>query len=305
MSHSLRHLETQETEYQVTYQALIRNLKRRKGFGLLFVRCTPAQGEEIIPQMQQDVRNKTIEVLRLEEAKENLFDIISEIQSRQKLDVLIITGIEKSFVEYIKPGIGGQGNYYKEDTVPRILGHLNLERERFRDELKVCLVFFVPRFALKYFVRRAPDFFDWRSGVFEFLTQKDCLERENSQFLAEGYTEHIKLTAQERIAKIFAIQELIEEEGQTPEQKADLCLEQGKVYAAAGEYEEAIVFYERATAINPDSYQAWSFQGLALEILGRLEEAIAAYQRAIEIKPDKDEAWTNLGAALANLGRFE
>ncbi|MGV2388679.1 MAG UNVERIFIED_CONTAM: hypothetical protein LVR29_11350 [Microcystis novacekii LVE1205-3] len=36
----------------------------------------------------------------------------------------------------------------------------------------------MPEFALRYFIRRASDFFDWYSGVYEFPTDKDILERE-------------------------------------------------------------------------------------------------------------------------------
>jgi superkiller protein 3 len=30
------------------------------------------------------------------------------------------------------------------------------------------MVFLVRSFGLNYFIHRAPDFFDWRSGVFDF-----------------------------------------------------------------------------------------------------------------------------------------
>jgi superkiller protein 3 len=54
--------------------------------------------------------------------------------------------------------MGGQGNFYKVDSVPRILNHLNQQRERFRDNFKICFIFIVRLFGLKYFIQRAPDF---------------------------------------------------------------------------------------------------------------------------------------------------
>ena len=45
-----------ESEDRETYQALLRNLKRREGFGILFVRCSPAQGVTIIDAVQKDYK---------------------------------------------------------------------------------------------------------------------------------------------------------------------------------------------------------------------------------------------------------
>ena len=38
--------------------------------------------------------------------------------------------------------------------------------------MEFMFVFIVPLFGLKYFIHRAPDFFDWRSGVFELNQEK-------------------------------------------------------------------------------------------------------------------------------------
>ncbi|MEC4816697.1 MAG: hypothetical protein SAK29_26035 [Scytonema sp. PMC 1069.18] len=92
------------------------------------------------------------------------------MRSRKYTDSLPIP--TRALQRYIKPGYGGQGNFYKEDSVPRVLGHLNLHRERFRDNFNICFIFLVRLFGLKYFIHRAPDFYDWRSGVFEFLEEK-------------------------------------------------------------------------------------------------------------------------------------
>ena len=45
--------------YQEKYQA-VRSLRRRKGFGLLFVECSPAQGERIIEKVKADLPQKKI-----------------------------------------------------------------------------------------------------------------------------------------------------------------------------------------------------------------------------------------------------
>ena len=193
-----------EATSEETYQALKRNLKRRQGFGLLFVRCFPGQGKQLIQRIQQDIPQKKIDLLELDEAINNLYDRVAKRKSDGEIDILFITGIDKSLVDYIKPGIGGQGDYYKLDTVPPILSHLNLQRERFRDELNICLVFLVSRFVQKYFIRRAPDFFNWRSGIFEFPTDGDELEQESWRIVSEvNYQKYLNFTSQQRYEKIL------------------------------------------------------------------------------------------------------
>ncbi|MDJ0572935.1 MAG: hypothetical protein QNJ53_28395 [Pleurocapsa sp. MO_192.B19] len=154
------------------YQSLVRSLMWTDKFGLLFVRCSPARGDQLIRSIREDIPQKEIDILRLKNSIDNLYDLVDNLPNRDKLNILFITGIEKSFNEYIKPGRGGEGNFYKEDSVPRILGHLNLQRERFRDNFNICFVFLLRLYGLKYFIRRAPDFFDWRSGIFDFDQHK-------------------------------------------------------------------------------------------------------------------------------------
>ena len=142
------------------YQILLRALDWTEGFGLFFVECTPAQSRAITKRTQQDLSGQRVSVLELTAPlTADLYSRIATFPHREELKVLFIQGLEKSLNEYIKPGIGGLGDYYKENTVPRVLGHLNLQRERFRENFPFCLVFLLPPYALKYFMLRGADFF--------------------------------------------------------------------------------------------------------------------------------------------------
>jgi Tetratricopeptide repeat len=160
-----------DTSPEGVYRALLRCLKRTKGFGIVFVQSSPAEGTKLIDRVQKDLSEKKIVVLELTEPIDNLYDIVANRDDRNDLNILFIEGLEKSLEPYIKPGYGGDGDYYNLDTVPPILSHLNQRREIFRDRLSnICFVFILPTFAIKYIIRRAPDFFDWGSGVFQFST---------------------------------------------------------------------------------------------------------------------------------------
>ncbi|MGB3640767.1 MAG: tetratricopeptide repeat protein [Rivularia sp. (in: cyanobacteria)] len=307
-SESINWDEDLPAESEEEISAFVRTLERTEGFRLLFVQCTPVEGEELIIKVKEDLPKKTIEVLRFDEPIDNLYEIIKELPNREQINILFIQGLEHSLYEYEQTKFGEKSERfaYSWKGVPKILNHLNLHRERFRDTFNICFVFLVRSFSLKYFIHRAPDFFDWRSSIFEFPTKPELLEQESSRLLEEGdYEKYLSLTPQQKIEKILEIGELLEEKHQTLDKKAELLGEQGKLLFAAEEYETALKVFDKAVEIKPDKHQAWNNRGYALGELGRLEEVIASYDKAVEIKPDKHQAWYNRGYALGKLGRLE
>ncbi|MEM7581671.1 MAG: tetratricopeptide repeat protein, partial [Cyanobacteria bacterium P01_A01_bin.80] len=288
--------------------AFLRTLERTDGFRILFICCTPVGGQELIARVQEDLPRKKVEILRFDEPIHNLYQIVQDLPNRDEINVLFIQGLENSLYEYEQTTFGEESEKfaYSWKGVPKILNHLNLNRERFRDSFNICFVFLLRSFSLKYFIHRAPDFFDWRSSIFEFPTKPELLEQESSRVIEEGNSQKYRsLSPEEKIKKILEIEELLKEKHQTEDKKAKLLREQGKVLDAAEEYESALRVFEKAIEIKPDYHKVWNNRGLALRHLGRLEEAIASYNKAIEIKPDYYRAWGNKGYALYQLGRLE
>ncbi|NEQ86043.1 MAG: tetratricopeptide repeat protein, partial [Moorea sp. SIO2I5] len=164
-----------KSDEQESYLRLKRDLSWREGFGILFVRCTPVQEKRIIEEIKQDINDKTIDVLKLDHSIDNLYDLIEEKVNDNPIDILVISGLEKSLAldDYIKRTLENPKKAYQREALASLLGHLNWQRERFRDDFNCCLVFTVRKYTLKYLVRRAPDFFDWRSGVIEFPVDRD------------------------------------------------------------------------------------------------------------------------------------
>jgi tetratricopeptide (TPR) repeat protein len=83
----------------------------------------------------------------------------------------------------------------------------------------------------------------------------------------------------------------------------DYC-RRGNALFLSGEYSEAVDAYDRALALNPDYYQAWSNRGSALFNLEQYEASVASYDRAIDLKDDYPEAWNNRGSSLIKLGDY-
>jgi len=306
-------LEEQPLTAAESYQTLLRSLRRKNGFNLLFVRCSPVQADEIIRGISQDLPNKNIQVLQLDSETDNLYEKIVDLPNYTNLNILFVRGLENALLRYEEAE--SQGYFLSSQSpvyggtwagVPKILGYLNLSRERFERQFPFTLVFLLPEFALRYFIRRASDFFDWYSGVYEFPTDKDILEREIRRLVyldsdLDTYQQFTPQQRQEKLAEIKAY--LSDSPSLDPVRASQLWHEKGLIHAMGKEYEQAIASYDQALEIKPDKHQAWYNRGIALGNLGRYEEAIASYDRALEIKPDYHEAWYNRGADICSLSK--
>jgi tetratricopeptide (TPR) repeat protein len=291
-----------------TYEALQRSLFRNEGFGIFLVRCVEGERDRLIKRLQKDLPRQQMAVLRLEAAIDdgNLYSrVAAKLEAQPNLDVLFIDGLEKSFEAYIRPGYGGQGDYYKLDSVPRVLGHLNLQRERFRNDFSVSLVFFLSAFGMKYMARRSPDFFDWRSGIYEFVADRDTVMELSQAVMYGDYDEYLQWTHEQRLERVREIQALLEEENLTDDRRASLAFEQGNIFYSNKNFEDAIASYDQALKIKPDYHDAWYNRGISLYHLGQFEAAIASFDQALKIKPDDHDAWYNRGISLYHLGQFE
>ncbi|MEM9245716.1 MAG: hypothetical protein AAGA67_08260 [Cyanobacteria bacterium P01_F01_bin.153] len=222
-----------------TYQALRRSVERTTGFGLKFVQCTPSAGAELRERLRQDLAGKVVQELVLDKPVHKLFDLIAEkIEREGKPDVLCVVGLEYSLVDDIKPGDGGgEGDYYNPGSTPRILAHLNQNREKFRDSFPFNSIFFLPKFAQKYFIRRAADFVDWGSGVFELLADKDTIAQEARQaWLSGDLDKYRAMTPEQRRKKRIEFQRLVEE-CEEEALRCDLSFELGNLLTTDSNWE--------------------------------------------------------------------
>ncbi|QQE65086.1 hypothetical protein GFS31_17710 [Leptolyngbya sp. BL0902] len=305
---------------EAQYQALRRSLRRRKGFGLLFIQASPAKAQELLQRLQTDLPQKTIGTLTLTEPITNLYNLVAERPDLADLNILFIQGIEKSLEADIKPGYGGEGDYYNLDTLPPLLSHLNQQRDNFRDHFgHLCFVFVVPPFALKYFLRRAADFLDWRSAIFTFadthaeerkiqariqVAQGEETKDSNLQaliYFLQGNAQNETGDYKKAIASYDAAAAV----AVIPEFHGLINNNKGIVLEILGQHEAAISCYDAALTINPNNHEALNNKANTLSNLGYYEAAITTYDAALAIKPDLHEALNNKGIALEKLGQYE
>lgn len=290
---------------EALYLSLVRALRRRKGFGILFVQCTPVKGQEIFTRLEKDLPKKRIGRLTLTEPIDNLFKLIKAREDVSGLNVLFIEGIDKSLAPYIKSETG-RNDYYKLEVLPPILAHVNRLRENFREQFPhLCLVFVVPPFALKYFMHRAIDFFSWNSGIWRFTPENEQLMQETVKALDGKYDEYAVLAEKERNQKLVELQDLIEVPNQSDETRSQLYIEQSWLCDIAQDYEAAFRCSKEAISLNPLNEVAWFAKGTALSELHRYEEAVSAYDQALQLNRNYHDANYNKGLVLCRLGRYE
>jgi len=97
---------------------------------------------------------------------------------------------------------------------------------------------------------------------------------------------------------------IIDEMIKADPQNATLWTSRGLLLHNVGDYEQSVLAFDNATAIDPTYEMAWKMKGVILSSeLSRHEEANAAFDRALEINPSDPLTWLARGNALAALNR--
>jgi tetratricopeptide (TPR) repeat protein len=299
-----------ETNDKDEYTSLVRAVRRtHQRFKLLFVSCSPSQGEKIRCDLMADIPTKKYELLDIKESIDNLYEAISNIPNLSELDVLFIRGLEYSIFEYEDKEFGdiskrSQSKVYGGTWagVPPVLAKLNMQRELFRDRFShICFVFLLPHFAIDYFIRRAPDFYDWKSGIYRFATNVGDLQTQLAEvFASSDYNKYACLTSEEKLAKIREIRSCLDEINDL-EQRFKLLYQLGLIYLSCDLYSPALDTFDHALVIEPYCHNVWYNRGVALSFLGKHKDAIHNYCKAIFMYPNDYKLWNNLGYALSNL----
>jgi tetratricopeptide (TPR) repeat protein len=309
------------------YLALLRSLRRHRGFGIYFVSCVPAQQKQIVQQVRQDLPERQVGVLTFEQAVErktaygvekgNFYGVVKDfLQEQGKVDILFVRGLEYSFFDYEdtkkqSSGWTSEDIYsYSWKGVPPILINLNQQRELFRDRFDVCFVFLVRPFVIKYFINRAPDFFDWRSGLFKLPIPKEVFEQSYKTVVEDGDIDSCfklslqdeKLPLRESNQQLSEIEDLLKANPPL-DRKIQLCFKRGERFEASEDYEAAISNYDHVLELNAHDEFAQFRKACALFHLWRYEAALENYDRSINLNTMNKMAWYGRSNALLLLER--
>jgi tetratricopeptide (TPR) repeat protein len=278
---------------------LLRLLARAEGFALAFVKCNELpQQERLVDVVSQSLKAQGRSGRRLD-LHEPVVDLLEEILRLSpplvSEDVLFVLGFE--------------GSIPAEVDFPPALVKLNLARERFRN-LPCPLVIVLPDYALTQLARQAPDFWAWRSGVFEVSVQTTELatifQREGS--LSDRYLQSL---SPERIRGHLEILQKVlaeyESQEHSDQERLDLSMQIAVDLQFLGEFERARTYAEKAVVmarkLGDLSSEAEVLSNLAIILidLGHYEEALGAARQALEIFRSlaREETGSSEGLAMS------
>ncbi len=86
---------------------------------------------------------------------------------------------------------------------------------------------------------------------------------------------------------------------------ANAWLKKGDASYHLQRHEDALLCYGKVLQINPDSADAWNLQGICLSDLKRYEQALESFDEATVLDPTHAPAWNFKGVCFFNLGRLE
>ncbi|MDX2256107.1 MAG: tetratricopeptide repeat protein [Pseudanabaenaceae cyanobacterium bins.39] len=288
------------------------------GSQIIFVRCSPPEGEQIIKRVINDIngndsscslsdRNisnipKEIKLLKIDRTVTNFAEMLAERNDLHNADILFVMGVEEFLDSRIVGGLDAEIS----EHIPRPLAHLSLAQRNLKTHYGICFVFLMPLFALKFFLDSYPALFGEEVRVFEFPTDMELLRQEAFQWEGgDRYVQYANMSEAERNHKYEDLQKLIAAQPLISERRVELLLEQGGLLVAGNRCKEAIANCDLALNIRLDNHLAWYNRAVALDLIERHGEAVENYRQAIAYKPDFYMAWHNLGTSLSMLGRYE
>ena len=280
--------------------SLVRLLTRVEGFALAFLESNvPVTAERIVGELIRalEARGRRGRLLRLDEAEEDLLGRLRDLTPPVPPgEALFVLGFERAIPSRV--------------AFPPALTRLNRAREQFR-ELASPLVLVLPRYALDQLSREAPDFWAWRSGVFEARVEKARLERMVHDVSQPSSADYENLSAERKREHLEVLRGLlteIEARGDGMRRaRGNLHFRIALLLDTTGQWPEAEAAAAKALELaqDADDRQGEAAAGHQLGILAERRGDLAAaeewYRKALEIVKALDDR-SSMAASYHHLG---
>ncbi|MDZ7316819.1 MAG: tetratricopeptide repeat protein, partial [candidate division KSB1 bacterium] len=264
-------------------------LQHIRGFALAFaVYHTVAERETIVNQIQNRLPY-AFEELFLTEQKRDVIDHLRQVfaECKEKTRALFVYDLEKTF--------------------PDSLISLNLKREALQ-EMTSPIVFWVREFAVREIAEKAPDFWAWRSEVFDFR------QAPAESLLFEAVTRVFGLQKKKDLERrIILLQELIEKAKENPpvnlKNIAYLHNQLGLLYHQLAHYDRALTQYQQGLTIRREIGDR-AGEGATLNNISQIYDARGDYETALKYLSESLSIRREIGdragegATLNNIGQI-
>lgn len=277
-------------EAQTVLDQIERVIRWSDEFRLAFVKCnSPLQQEEMRRTLLARLNDKQVFEISLQQPIVSLLDeLTARWDATQPPDAVCVYGLEKS--------IGEQ----RESS--SALGRLNHDRDLLRRTVPAALLIWLPDFALDCVARGAPDFWAWRSGVYEFPTEVALWQKDSITALAYEVPALFSLSLGDKQKEIARLEELLRtahslsRQGKQEQKTVSRLLFQiGLLYYGIGEWNIAQARFEESLGKAQqlgDQQMITATQhhlGVLAEERGQWEEAEQWYQRNLATSERLDD----------------
>lgn len=183
--------------------------------------------------------------------------------------------------------------------------------------MPVPLLIWLPDFALDFVARGAPDFWAWRSGVYEFATEKTLWQWGCASAIIPGVLGVYSLSHPDKGAQLAHLGELLRAAQSLPNRGrreqgliASLLNQLGLIHQSLGHWEEATTIYQKSLVLFKSLGDQSGIAGTLHEIAniqylqGELEEAEHLYDQSLKIEQAQGDEG-GIARALHQLGTLE
>jgi tetratricopeptide (TPR) repeat protein len=297
----------------LTVRRLVRAIDYAEGFWLGFAKSnTPAQRRRLSALCKDLLEPLKIRVLEIE-LNEPVTDLLPVLRERLAQEEAA-SDAEKTTQPKLAVFVHGlERSIPSREAYPPLLSALNLKRELFRQEVPHPLLLWLPDYALTALARKAPDFWAWRSGLYEFAPERETTEQSFKALGGEEVriTENLSQQAKrERLVMLKGLLDDYHELGNSRREQTacEIILNQiGMIHGTLGEWPEATRVLEEALTISrnleDDTNEAVTLHNLGriAHEVGEREEARRLYSESLEVCKrlnDRD----GIAVALHHLG---
>jgi tetratricopeptide (TPR) repeat protein len=273
--------QSQETLLQIASM-----IRLSEGFRLGFVKCNqPIVRSRLVSRLKEMLAGEAdIVIVELKEPVSSLRRSVLEALNKQSSSgkrAIMVFGFEHSV-----PSHGPAPS----------LDELNMSRDSFPGSFSDPVMIWLPDYALTRLAREAPDFWGWRSGVFEFPPEQKLMAFAEKTILQNARTDGLSLI--EKRERAAALDGLIEDyrEMKRGEREnkafAEILRDRAYLRYLLGQYDEARRLYGESLKINRDlgdkrgeAITLHQMGNLAY-VTGDLAEARCLYSESLKIAQD-------------------
>ncbi len=329
------------SENASTLDRLVRSVDMAEGFALFFARCNvPAVRDALILDARQQLAALGVEVIEVAfedepiNVRQQLRAALAAGEAQVEMPLAVALPFPAQPLALAEPRAGYEvagkravfvtglelGIPYNQPNA-RVLAELNLGRDLFPRDVPHPLVIWLPDYALTAVARYAPDFWAWRSGVFEFEAGEEKrhialqqLARDRSWLALSNLSPEARLLRRRQLESLLDDYRDLPETPRVLRERARILADIGNVCVADRDYESAVNYLEKALALQRQvgdragEAKTLNNIGYVYANLGEQRQALEYYEQALVLLRQAGdragEAMTlhNIGAAYADMG---